>query len=330
MPPKTPLDQLPSACEELKRELLKDGGSITGEVIAGVERSLRSRAFSSLNTVLKSSHSEKYVEYGKLGGDEERREWLAAFIVGPKSGGSIMRNETSRSSSFIEKGEHAWMTIEEYGGPMGINSPAHDAWEKRRTESATLTTQAEVPEDSVEDIKSMMENHGSVVVPQVQPPSKKRRKGNEAGSGSAAGSAGGGAPEKTLTEDEKKTLEDEKTLAEAESNFKDAIKRAKVQYDKVQRELGEVNVIEDRMAAKTSWGEGPLNYLRSQTQVQKDNNDVLFKVWADMKKIDKLDEVKSYADQTKTITDKMKEVDDAYKTYRKDVLADFAKLKKSQ
>eukprot|EP00959_Pyramimonas_sp_CCMP1952_P291705 6101440-Pyramimonas_sp.AAC.2 len=89
MPPKRKADQLPSACEELKDLIMKESGQVNAQSIAGVERSLRQRAFSSLNSVLKKEFAEKFAEYSKIQEDEDRREWLAAFLVDPKSGGSI-------------------------------------------------------------------------------------------------------------------------------------------------------------------------------------------------------------------------------------------------
>ena len=98
------------------------GGGEAQDGIAGVERKLRMRAFSALNSVLKSTNVEKYVEYSKLKDDVDRRQWLAAFLVDPASGGSIARNTVEREITTAESGKHAWMTIEEFGGPKGINS----------------------------------------------------------------------------------------------------------------------------------------------------------------------------------------------------------------
>ena len=48
-----------------------------------------------------------------------------------------------------------------------------------------------------------------------------------------------------------------------------------MQYDKTNKELGEVSVIEDRIALKAQggWGEGPLNYLKEQTKLQRQKNE---------------------------------------------------------
>eukprot|EP00959_Pyramimonas_sp_CCMP1952_P413171 8657956-Pyramimonas_sp.AAC.1 len=106
MAPKRNPNQLPSACEELKHALTVGGLEVNEASIRGVERKLRQRAFSALNSVLKTTHPEKFLEYSKLALDEDRRSWLAAFLVDPASGGScIATNSTSRTSKRKESGK---------------------------------------------------------------------------------------------------------------------------------------------------------------------------------------------------------------------------------
>eukprot|EP00959_Pyramimonas_sp_CCMP1952_P261611 5470175-Pyramimonas_sp.AAC.1 len=283
MPPKRRPDQLPAACEELRAALVKEGGDVTAAGIAGVERGLRQRAFSALNSALKASNAEKYVEFAKLKFDEEKRQWLSAFLIDPKSGGSLMTNTVERSVASIERGSWAWMTVEEFGGPRGCNSMEHarkrcegkeflerphespiladegvkqyycplnheDAFTKTKTESVALETKTDLPEDSVDDIRAMMENHGSITVPTL--PNTKRRRKDISPSGSGATPSKADAEEHTdLSPEDKAKLELEKQLAEAQSRLKDVVKKAKVQCDKVNKELGEVGAIEDRIAS---------------------------------------------------------------------------------
>eukprot|EP00959_Pyramimonas_sp_CCMP1952_P276399 5777797-Pyramimonas_sp.AAC.1 len=51
-----------------------------------------------------------------------------------------------------------------------------------------------------------------------------------------------------------------KELSEASQAFAKVLKEAKAQYDKMNRELGEVTIIENRISTKMgdSWGDGPL------------------------------------------------------------------------
>ena len=74
---------------------------------------------------LKAIGAEKHAEYVGLQDDTQRREWLASFILDPKSGGHVATNTTRRSESSTARSNKRWMTIEEYGGQNGINSMDH-------------------------------------------------------------------------------------------------------------------------------------------------------------------------------------------------------------
>ena len=360
MPPKRKADQLPTACEELKAQILKDGGEISSQSIAGVERALRQRAFSSLNSVLKKEFSDKFVEYTRMQDDDDRREWLAAFLVDPKSGGSVVRNDTKRTTKTAETGAKAWLTIEEYGGPRGCNSLEHatlrceggefasrphesplmaakkikqyyvpidvqDTWEKSKTDEALLRTESKIGAEDVENVKTMMENFDSVSVAKVA--NKRRKKTDGQGQKFEPPDSGGGKDDKELSAEEKKQLEAELARSQAAAALADTIKKAKQQYDKMNRELGEVRTIEDRIAQKTQWGDGPLNYLKSQTAIQKQNAEELFDMWAEMKGLGKDIDIDKSNEKRTAIQAKMTSVEEAYKEYKKTCLADFGKAK---
>eukprot|EP00959_Pyramimonas_sp_CCMP1952_P044858 937110-Pyramimonas_sp.AAC.1 len=148
MPPKRKAHELPSACEELKALL---GSEVAALGIAGVEHAVRKKAFSSLNSTLKNTHPDKYNQYQQLHTDEERRNWLAAFLIDPASGGSTATNTVSREVSRKEKTVGQWMTIDEYGGPKGINNMEHA---KARCEAGEFTERPhESPILAAKDIK---------------------------------------------------------------------------------------------------------------------------------------------------------------------------------
>ena len=48
---------------------------------------------------------------------DEKREWLAAFILEPESGGHTIKNSFSRTVDNTQGSLKKWMTIDEYGGP---------------------------------------------------------------------------------------------------------------------------------------------------------------------------------------------------------------------
>ena len=50
---------------------------------------------------------------------DEKRDWLAAFILEPESGGHTIKNSFSRTVDNTKGSLKKWMTIDEYGGPRG-------------------------------------------------------------------------------------------------------------------------------------------------------------------------------------------------------------------
>ena len=96
--------------------------SISAESIGKVLYKDRKNAFSALNVYLKQNHPDKYAEYVELLRDEERRTWMASYILDPKSGGSSAVNVTSRSIEHARSRTTVWLTIEELGGPKYLNS----------------------------------------------------------------------------------------------------------------------------------------------------------------------------------------------------------------
>ena len=204
MAPKRKPGQLPKACEDLKSAC---GGSMTADSIGGADRALRTRASSALNSTLKTTNPDKYKEFLGLQDDEEKREWLAAFIVDPESGGSVVRNTTARTITRTKRGRQQWMTIAEFGGPKGINSLEHatircesgeflkkihtnealakkgvhlyhvtiddaDDTSNALSQSAAVETQAELEAQHVPEVKALMENFHAVEVPKA---AKQRR-----------------------------------------------------------------------------------------------------------------------------------------------------------
>lgn len=56
---------------------------------------------------------------------DEKRDWLAAFILEPESGGHTIKNSFSRTVDNTKGSLKKWMTIDEYGGPNYLNNRKH-------------------------------------------------------------------------------------------------------------------------------------------------------------------------------------------------------------
>lgn len=100
MPPKRQSHILPKACQDIKDQL---GSDITGESLLQIPHATQNRAFSSMTLALQSM-PDKLAEYKQLVDDAQRREWLAAFITSPESGGSrtTERRDTTCSAAASE------------------------------------------------------------------------------------------------------------------------------------------------------------------------------------------------------------------------------------
>ena len=314
------------------------------------------KAFSALTGALQTQCPEKLEEYRSLKNGMEKREWLAAFLVDPSSGGSTVSNTTSRSITHTERDTEIWVTEDEYGGPRYLNNPemakeavkamkprphrntclaqlgikeyklVKDEVTKDKTlkQEASMTTTADLEPGDVAGVAAVMTDFDQVNVDssqkrgvQANKSATKRQKAASSGSGGPKGS--------TNNNNETVKTPQEKALEDAKEKLDESLKLTKSLYDKTSKELAEVRVVESRLKAK-NWGEGPLLFLRTNTKSQADAGLELFQKWADIKSAypDNLDSLKSARD---VIDAARREFEKSYASYKRDCLSDFAKIK---
>ena len=125
---------------------------------------------------------------------------------------------------------------------------------------------------------------------------------------------------------------EDKAKKEMLENVDGALKAAKSLHDRMNKELNEVAVVKRKLELK-GWGPGPIEFLQTNTDKQTAAAESLFKEWCDLKsERDQASQGEKFdADrmQKKCLAMKTKEAETktAYNNYRKNVLADFSKLR---
>ena len=121
---------------------------------------------------------------------------------------------------------------------------------------------------------------------------------------------------------------EDKALHEARESYKEAAMTAQKQQKKMNRELLQVDDVKKKLAS-VSWGAGPLAYLEQCTKAQ-------FEKEAELKKfVDEKNEmvfttVADFNDAEKAMKALALNVSEGYAFYKKNVLADFARMKADQ
>ena len=116
-------DPLPKACDEFKRVLEENGGDINPDAVATKQfSSLRNIASISMRNHLERHNSAKFQEYSALTTSAARQEWLADYLLDPKTGGSVGRNWTERALNTIDSEREDWLTVAELASPKWLNS----------------------------------------------------------------------------------------------------------------------------------------------------------------------------------------------------------------
>jgi len=350
MSPKRHATKLPKPLEDVRRELEAAAKPISSDGIASLSMKSRNSAFSSLNSALKASFPDQFQQYQALKSELEKRQWLAAFILDPAAGCSKVSNTVKRTTYERNEGVQEWLTEEQLAGPSYLNSTRHASiakesmdsrrfsgneamakegimqynWTKYVTtqgkgmqESAELQTIADLEPEDVSGVREALGNKEMVV---VQDNLKRPGPGGRQGKG------------KRLA----LKLEDkEETPLSAEGQAKNAavetwetsLKQAKSYYDKLTKELGLVTLVKQKLATR-GWGQGPIDYLNNTTEAQTQESTTLFEAWAEGKSKTVEDMTnEALLEAAKALTYKQKAVEVSYNDYRKNVLADFDKLR---
>ena len=74
---------------------------------------------------LQNHNEEKLAEFQQLRSDRDRRDWLAAFLLDPESGGCSGSNYTVRETSSKGHEKEVWVTEAIMAGPKYMNSADH-------------------------------------------------------------------------------------------------------------------------------------------------------------------------------------------------------------
>ena len=336
MPPRRKPTALPKACAELKAALGEAG--VTAQAIGNVDHAVRVRAFSALNSSLKSQHPSKVVEYKALTTDDQRREWLAAFIIDPESGGCCASNTTERSSETADRAVQIWVTVDEYGGPRFLNNMEHakiavsvlqdrlhenaalaaagvkeydvtKVWREycnRTKETFAVTVDAKITASEYQEVANAMATDG-------EPPKKKgRAQGNSSRRCTPPNPPAELSAEQLVTKQLKESMD--KTS-----------KEVKGLIDKMGRELTEVELVENRLKTK-SWSPSAVSYLQEETAKQVAFKESLHKLWTESKgkKFDGNGDMEAATASLKTLKENCEK---EYKKYKSEVLAPFASIK---
>ena len=344
MGPKRSANQLPKACADLKEAL---NGNVTADALADPNlATLRNRAFGGMRNALASLHVEKAAEFRRLESDAERRAWLAEYLLDPKSGGCVGKNWTSRTTKKTDEDKEVWATQSMLEGPMFFNCPkvtaiAIKGMESRphkdnpalreagileykfikgeTTTAKTLEEGASAEQtcaiDDPEDYVAVRAHMAEPSNPGRTNPADavaKRRRTNPTPSA---------PPEPPSPEDAK--------LKDLRSQVTKSVQGMKSTYDRIQRDLSQVAVIEGKLKAKSWDTQGPLNYLKEQTAEVTNKSADLFTKWTVAKQFDLASEKSEevlVAQKNENDTN-AKETLDAYKKYAKEVLSEFARMK---
>eukprot|EP00959_Pyramimonas_sp_CCMP1952_P034877 730512-Pyramimonas_sp.AAC.1 len=121
-------DKAPKSVIAARGELHKAGIDINSTSAADI-RKLSDTAINSLYNAmrhtLRSKDPTSFAEYGKCKSDEERHEWLARFVIDPRSGGCKAYSTTTVQKGRSDESTTSWCTISQLAGPEWFNDLQH-------------------------------------------------------------------------------------------------------------------------------------------------------------------------------------------------------------
>jgi hypothetical protein len=359
MAPKRKAGEVPKPIEDAKGMIVASGTEMSVEAIGDLDHPTRNKAFGALRTHLKNCFPEKYKEFEVMTDELKKREWLATFMIDPASGGSIKTgfNETTASVETADGWKYAWLVESALGGPHWLNNPdlAKEAVKELESQPSTNPTLKKLgiheykwwfqvgesmgktsdkagtrvesdlsadhynvatnairhsnPGSSSSVIANPNAGQPAIAVALQQTPAVAQRKRKRVGVVDSPPD-----PEKDATKVEKAALDDE-------------IGKFKAYVDGVNRQLGEVGVIEARLRAK-EWGPKAVEYLQRETEKQKEQSKKNSVLWAEYKlKSEGLDTLADMTNCKKEVQDSMTFAQTFFKAYKLEVLGEFGKIK---
>ena len=337
---------------------LRDGDIVKAEDVQKLDSATRTKAFSCLSTTLASRFPARSAEYKALDSDKKRREWLAVFIQDPQAGCCSASSQTTVSNITDDNDRELWLTLEELAGPQYMNSEAnaniaitsmasrpheqnaalaaagvkqyqyfqrHVDRKRKLTDQATCATTADMSSADYLTVKEAMLNS----------------MGGAQGSGGSSRNSGNRGrtrrgqsslnldmvtgPAITTGNPTNATANNELTAAKEEAESQ--LKKTKTFFDKMRKELKEVEVVEARLKAK-QWGSQMVEYLRAATDTALQKADELFARWLEaQQKSDDCTTKEDYNQLAGKLASEHQEADTAYKKFLTEVLGEFKKFK---
>lgn len=331
-------ETLPKACAEFRALLEKNGGVSPDSVLAKDVKAERGKALVAMRNSLHRNNSDGFKGYTALSSDKDRAEWLADYMIDPKTGGGLGRNWTIRTTSLVDNEREVWLTEEELGGALYLNSVANAklavaSLKSRPHENAALRAanvkQYEWTVKTVDRNKTLQEGASVEIKSETNTDTAKEVMEHMAEPRNPGFKPARANKRQKL--DETSLSPDEKRFAEAKEKLTKAASAMKATHDKIQRDLCAVSLIEAKLRAKQWDTKGPIDYLKSETEKVTIANASLLSAWLQacqfVDSVLKDDSLDSLAKQTSMFEDKALDVSAIYKKFAKEVLQEFNRSK---
>ena len=338
---------LPPAIQRAIRTLSEQGFSITAENMKHLSHKARKDAFMALQNGLRAKAPDELGKYKMVTGQDEKRQWLARFMLDPSCAGLKGRNTFAKETEDVEGVDFVWITKDTMAGPSYLNNAVtadlacadcasrpysrsesaasagvleykyyfeRGSHKRRSLEKTEVSAEADVND---EDYTKIREATQSV------------RVGHSACAESSLGSDR--PPPKRLKNT--KTMADRKAELDAKLESMSAEDRA--QYDQ-QQQLKEVNawVVKERTAikrvesvkallkSKGKWGVEAANSLQVATDEQLDSIEKVFRMYNGILELPP----ESRSEQHAALLVAKKDAEESIARFKKNQLADFDRL----
>ena len=342
---------LPPAIQRAISRLTEKGLAITPENMKHLCHKERKDAFAAMANGLRAKAPDEFGKYKTVTSQDEKRQWLAKFMLDPSCATLRGRNTNSKETEDVEGVDFVWITKDTMAGPSYLNNAVtadlvsadcasrpysrsesaaaagvleykyyfeNGSHKKRSSEKTEVRAEADLNDEDYVKIREATQS---------------ARVGNSAYAESSLGKEK--PPPKRLKAT--KTLADRKAELDAKLEAMSAEERA--QYDQ-QQQLKEVNawVVKERTAikrvesvkallkSKGKWGVEAANSLQVATDEQLESIETVFKLYNGILELPP----ESRSEQHAALLVAKKDAEDSINKFKKNQLADFDKLSGSQ
>ena len=269
----------------------------------------------------------------------------------------LWKNTTTVSTSKAEKGVGKWLTNEQLASPLYFNSQKHadvrcknmpeqphedpdlakdgvmQYWHvdkavdtsKEEKQTAEVTCKAEMTAEQYEQVKAGMESALSSA------PTDRNNSAESAAKRSRKKKLQLADNQKAAeTEQEKTTRLMVEAMKAAKTKLEKTLAECKKSVDRINTELGTVELLKKTMASKPWDASQMISYLEEQTQLQRVASEGMNTSWADAKLKLATSTIEEKEKLGKALEAKMTEANTAYNLYVKNVVGEYAKFKRVQ